>query len=80
MSPLLKKAKFKAWKPFEDIEIMDIEGFDTSLDNEEFRKEFVARFNDRIKYIASRDTEKGGMDKLPADALKSLEAVIEKLK
>ncbi len=75
-----KKAKFKPWKPFQDIETIDIEGFDTSLDNEEYRKEFIARFNDRIKYIASRDTEKGGMDKLPGDALESLEAVIDKLK
>jgi len=74
------KAKFKTWAPFEDIEIMEIDGFDASLGNEEYRKEFIARFNDRIKYIASRDTEKGGMDKLPADALESLKAVIAKLK
>ena len=74
-----RKAQFKPWAPFNDIKIMNIEGFEISLDNENYRKEFVARFNDRIKYIASRDTEKGGMDKLPEDALKSLKAVIEKL-
>ncbi len=75
-----KTAEFKPWESFNDIETLDIEGFDTSLDNAEYRKEFIARFNDRIAYIASRKTEKGGIDKLPEDALEALEAVIKKLK
>jgi phosphoenolpyruvate carboxykinase (ATP) len=75
-----KKAKFKPWGPFEDIKIMDIDGFETSLDNKDYKEEFIARFNDRIKHVASRETEKGGMDKLPEDALASLQDVIAKLK
>ncbi len=75
-----KTARFHPWHPFSDIGIMDIEGFDTSLDKPEYRREFIARFRDRLAFIASRDSEKGGIDKLPDDALASLEAVLSKLK
>ncbi|MDZ7796068.1 MAG: phosphoenolpyruvate carboxykinase (ATP) [Candidatus Marinimicrobia bacterium] len=73
------RADFRIWDPFDDIRVMPVDGFDTSLDNKEQRKKLTARFNDRIRYIASRNTERGGIDKLPSDALNSLKAVTEKL-
>ncbi len=33
--------------------------------------------NDRINFVKSRETEKAGIDKLPADALEALEAVVK---
>lgn len=74
------RENFINWGPFHDIKIMEIDGFNASIENIEFKKEFIARFSDRINYIASRDTERGGIDKLPEDALESLKAVIEKIK
>ena len=70
------KANFHKWENFSDIEIMDIEGFDTSFANQEYKEQFVARMQDRIAFVESRETEKGGLDKLPADALDALKAVI----
>jgi len=69
-------ANFHQWENFSDIEIMDIEGFNTSFSNSEYAQQFVARMQDRINFVKSRETEKAGMDKLPADALEALENVV----
>ena len=73
-------ANFHKWENFSDIEIMDIEGFDTSFNNAEYANEFAARMQDRIRFVESRETEKAGIDKLPADALEALRTVIEQAK
>ena len=70
-------AQFHQWENFSDIQIMDIEGFDASFSNQEYAKEFAARMQDRINFVKSRETEKAGIDKLPADALEALENVVK---
>ena len=35
---------------------------------------------DRIEFVQSRETEKAGLDKLPADALEALQKVIREAK
>lgn len=70
-------AKFHKWENFSDIEIMDIDGFDASFSNKEYAQQFVARMNDRIEFVKSRETEKAGKDALPADALEALQSVIK---
>ncbi|MBR1618018.1 phosphoenolpyruvate carboxykinase (ATP) [bacterium] len=72
-----KTAKFHKWENFSDIEIMDIEGFDASFANREYAEQFKARMLDRINFVKSRETEKAGIDKLPADALEALENVVK---
>lgn len=69
-------AKFHKWGNLDDIQIMDIEGFDASFDNKEYAEQFKARMQDRIAFVKSRETEKNGIDKLPADALEALERVV----
>ncbi len=73
------KARFKRWESFSDIEIPELSDFDISLKNEEYRKQLTARLNDRLRFIKSRNTEKGGVDKLPADAAEALEKVIKEV-
>ena len=70
-------AKFHKWENFSDIEIMDIEGFDATFNNTEYKEQFVKRMQDRIEFVKSRETEKAGLDKLPDDALEALERVIK---
>lgn len=72
-------AKFHKWENFSDIQIMDIEGFDSSFSNADYAKQFKARMNDRIEFVKSRETEKAGRDKLPADALEALNSVISEI-
>ncbi|MFI3300781.1 MAG: phosphoenolpyruvate carboxykinase (ATP) [Candidatus Gastranaerophilales bacterium] len=72
-------AQFHKWENFSDIEIMYVDGFDTSFHNREYAEQFVARMNDRIEFVRSRETEKAGLDKLPHDALEALEAVVNQV-
>lgn len=70
------KANFRQWENFSDIQIMDVEGFDASFNNREYAEQFVKRMEDRINFVTSRETEKNGVDRLPADALEALQKVI----
>ncbi len=72
-------AKFKQWENFSDIEILELEGFNAGLSDEEYKKQFIARMQDRINFIKSRQTEKGGMDALSPDALAALENVVKEV-
>ncbi|MTI59754.1 MAG: phosphoenolpyruvate carboxykinase (ATP) [Firmicutes bacterium] len=73
------KAEFKQWGNFSDIEIMEIDGYVPDFGDAEYKKQFTARMNDRIEYIKGRETERGGFDKLPADALEAIQKVVEEI-
>lgn len=73
------KATFKQWGPFEDIEILEWEGFDANLNESKYKEAFKARMMDRVKFVESRNEFKDGYDKLPDDALEALNKVIAKL-
>lgn len=72
-------ATFKQWGPFEDIEIFEWEGFVPNLSDEEYKTQLKARMNDRVKFVESKETAKGGFDKLPEDALNALKKVVAAL-
>lgn len=74
------KADFKQWGPFEDIEIFEWEGFVPNLDDPEYIAQLKARMLDRVKFVESRDTVKGGFDKLPKEALDALNKVVNAIK
>ena len=74
-----KKAVFKKWGNFDDIEIFEWEGFVPDFSDEEYVKALKARMQDRVDFIKSRETAKGGFDKLPEDALQSIEKVLEQI-
>jgi len=73
-------AKFEKWGNFSDIEIMNVEGFVPDMADADYVNQLTERMNDRVKYVASRDTEKGGLDKLPTEALEALKKVVSELK
>ena len=72
-----KKADFKQWGPFEDIEIFEQEGYVPDLSDENYVKALKARMNDRLDFVQSRNTFKDGYDKLPEDALEAIQKVID---
>lgn len=74
------KANFKQWGPFEDIEIFEWEGFVPDLNDPEYVAQLKARMLDRVKFVESRDTVKGGFDKLPKEALEALQKVVNAIK
>ncbi len=73
------KAKFEKWGNLSDIQVMQLEGFEADLGNQDYAQEFKKRMQDRIDFVQSRESEKGGLDKLPSDALEALQNVIAQI-
>lgn len=75
------KAEFES-VGIDGIEILPIEGYDMDFSDANYKEQFVARINDRIAFIESKATLRGGYDELPAETLecmKSVAAQAEKL-
>lgn len=72
-------AKFEKWGPFSDIEIFNWPGFVPDFASSDYVAQLKARMQDRIEFVRSRDTEKGGYDKLPSDALEAIEKVVKEV-
>ncbi len=72
-------AEFKQWANFSDLEIMEIEGYVPDFNDSEYKNQFETRMKDRVEFIKSRETAKGGFDKLPAEALEAIEKVISEI-
>lgn len=73
-----KKAEFKPWGPFSDIEIFDWEGFVPDMNDADYVDQLKARMNDRVNEIKAFETKKDGYDK--ADALEAIQKVVDELK
>ena len=74
-----KRAEFKPWEPFSDIEIMEWEGFVPDMNDAAYLEQLKARMNDRVNEIKEFATAKGGYDKLPEDALAAIQKVVDEL-
>lgn len=74
-----KKAEFKQWGPFSDIEIFDWEGFIPDLNDASYAEQLKARMQDRVDFVAKTATVKEGYDKLPEDALAAIQKVVNEL-
>jgi phosphoenolpyruvate carboxykinase (ATP) len=72
-------ADFKPWGPFHDILSLDWPGFNADLGEKDYRGEFTKRITDRIAFLKSRETELGGADKLPPEALQALISLMDAL-
>ena len=55
--------EFKQWADFSDVEIMEIEGFIPDIKEKEYKVQLLARMNDRLEFLKSRENVKGGFDK-----------------
>ena len=73
------KASFTQWGPFEDIEIMDWEGFDVNLDDADYKAQLKAAMQTRVKAVEDFAANKGGYDKLPDEALAALQKLVNVL-
>lgn len=73
------RSKFINWGPLTDIKIMEIEGFDCSLENKDYREVFIKRFKERLEFVRSHNNSEVSRNKLPDDALESLQDVIDRL-
>lgn len=74
-----KKAEFKQWGPFSDIEIFEWEGFVPDLNDASYAEQLKARMQDRADFVAKTADVKEGYDKLPEDALAAIQKVVNEL-
>ena len=74
-----KRAEFKQWGPFSDIEIMEWEGFVPDLNDVEYKSQLKARMQDRVNEVEAFAVEKGGYDKLPEEAVDALKKLVFEL-
>lgn len=72
-------AKFEKWGPFEDIEIMDWEGFTPDLDDADYRAALKGAMQNRVDAVEGFATAKDGYDKLPDEALAALKKLVDEL-
>ncbi len=72
-----KKADFKPWGPFSDIEIFEWEGFVPDLKDKEYVVQLKARMQDRLNYVTNLDEAEGGFNKLPEDAAAAIKKVVD---
>ncbi len=82
-----KRATFKQWGPFEDIEIMDtwdgqtegFKNFKADLGDADYKAQLKSAMETRVKAVEDFATKKEGYDKLPDEALAALKKLVEAL-
>lgn len=70
------RAEFKQWGNFEDIEIMDWEGFVPDLNDADYKEQLKNAMQNRVKAVEDFATKKDGYDKLPNEALEALKKLV----
>ena len=73
------KATFEQWGNLSEVETINLAGFEANLDDEDYKNQVIARLHDRLNFIKSRETEKGGIDNLTPDAAESIEKLIAEI-
>ncbi len=73
------KASFAQWGPFEDIEIMDWEGFTPNFDDADYKAQLKSAMQTRVEAVEGFSSKKGGYDKLPDEALAALKKLVDVL-
>jgi phosphoenolpyruvate carboxykinase (ATP) len=73
------KAQFTQWGPFEDIELMDWEGFAPDLNDADYMAQLKNAMQNRVNAVEGFATAKGGYDKLPEEALDALKKLVEEI-
>ena len=73
-------AQFKPFGNIPGIEYLPVEGFTVDTKDPAYAEALAKRMADRLEFVTSRDTFNGGVDKLPADAVDAIKAVIDALK
>jgi phosphoenolpyruvate carboxykinase (ATP) len=61
------------------MQVLPLDDFKIDLNDKNYREQLLARFKDRLNFVKSRDTELGGLDKLPEDAHKAITLAVEEM-
>lgn len=73
------EAAFVPFGPFSDMETMELDRFPIDFSDETYRRETISRLQDRLSFVVSRNTEKGGIDRLPPEAEKAMTKALDEI-
>lgn len=73
------KAEFKKWGNFDDIEIMEWEGFVPDLDDAEYKNALKSAMQNRVDAVKGFAENNSGYDKLPDEALAAVQKLVDAL-
>lgn len=73
------RVSFRPLGALSAVEVMEMEDFPLHLDDVQYKKEITARIKDRVAFVKSRESERGGVDKLPREALEALQRMTREL-
>lgn len=73
------KAEFKKWGNFDDIEIMEWEGFVPDLDDAEYKNALKGAMQNRVDAVKGFAENNSGYDKLPDEALAAVQKLVDAL-
>jgi len=59
------------------LSYLPIDGFNPDFKDSAYKAQFAARLNDRVAFIEKQSTNRGGIDKLPEDALAAMKKAAE---
>lgn len=74
-----KRAEFKQWGPFEDIEIMEWDGFVPDLSDKEYIKELDNAMKSRLAAVEGFRDDNEGYDALPEEALEAMKKLVDEV-
>jgi phosphoenolpyruvate carboxykinase (ATP) len=57
--------------------MLPVEGFTPDFRDSEYKRQFIARLGDRVNFIEKQATARGGIDKLPDEALAAMKKAVE---
>ena len=73
------RASFKQWGPFEDIEIMEWEGFVPDLNDKEYIKALDNAMKSRLAAVEGFRDDNEGYDALPQEALDAMKKLVDEV-
>lgn len=77
---LENRADFVSFGRIPGMQMLRVPGYDADFTDWSYKQQLMKRMRDRLAFVKSRETEKGGMDALPSDATEVLERVVAYLK
>ena len=60
----------------EGISVLPVDGYEMNFKDAAYKKQFIARLNDRIGFFEKNKTAKGGFDALPDEAAESMKKIV----
>lgn len=74
-----RRARFVPFGGIPGMEMLEVPGYAADFANWSYKQQIMKRMGDRLAFVKSRESEKGGMDALPPDAAETLQRIVNHL-